>query len=223
MLAALPNMTEAATAPPRFITLEGIEGVGKTTHIEAIRDLLQSRGGQVLATREPGGTELGEALRQVLLHGPAMGAEAELLLMFAARVQHVRQVIQPALERGDWLLCDRFVDASYAYQGAGRGIPMQRIEALQHWALPGFAPGLTLVLDAPVTVGLQRAAQRRGPVDRFEREPQDFFERIRLAYLQRAELRPRQYRIIDAAAPLPQVRQAVLAAVEQFLVVSKTG
>ncbi len=201
-----------------FITLEGMEGAGKTTRLADLKALLEQRGKSVLATREPGGTPLGERLRELLLapgHGP-MAPLTELLLMFAARSEHIEQLILPALEAGQWVLCDRYVDASYAYQGAGRGLgeaPVAALEAL----LPAAArPDLTLLLDLPVQVGLERARQRSA-ADRFEQETVAFHQRVRDAYLRRARQHAQRYRVIDATASPAEVCASIEAAVEPLL------
>jgi len=203
----------------RFITLEGGEGAGKSTVLDALRTLLAATGVDVVVTREPGGTPVGEAIRSVLLdprlHG-GIAAETELLLMFAARAQHVRETIAPALAVGRWVLSDRFTDASYAYQGGGRGQPNQRIAELERWAADGLQPDLTLLLDLPVGVGLARA-RGRGPADRIELETQDFFERVRAAYRARAAAQPARFRIIDAGQPLDAVLDQVRDAVAGFV------
>ncbi len=197
-----------------FITVEGGEGAGKTTQIGFIRDDLQRRGLPVIVTREPGGTALGEEIRTLLLshRDDGMALATETLLMFAARAEHLERVIRPALAAGHWVLCDRFTDATYAYQGGGRGIPPAQIAILEQWVQNDLRPDLTLLLDVPVEIGLQRARQRSA-ADRFEREDQTFFERVRTAYLQRARQYPDRYRIVDAHYPLEQVR----AGIEQTL------
>ena len=197
----------------RFITVEGIEGVGKSTNLAFIRDRLAALGQPVIVTREPGGTELGEAIRGLLLdhRNTAMSDDTELLLMFAARAQHLAEVVRPAMARGQWVLCDRFTDATYAYQGGGRGTARERIAALEQWVQEGLRPDLTLLLDVPVELGLERAG-RRGELDRFERERADFFARVREAYLGLAEAEPARFRVIDASRPLEAV-QAELAEV----------
>lgn len=194
----------------RFITVEGIEGAGKSTHLAAVRDLIQEAGYRVVLTREPGGTPLGEAIRGLLLRPDAgpMSADAELLLMFGARAEHLARVIRPALSSGDWVLCDRFTDATYAYQGGGRGIPEQRIAALERWVHGDLQPDLTLLLDLPVATGLARVA-RRGPEDRFEREEQAFFERVRATYRARAQRFPERFRVVDTDADPAEVRHRV--------------
>ena len=201
-----------------FITLEGPEGAGKSTQMLALAEYLRAAGKSVIETREPGGTSLGEAIRHILLD-PAqttLASDAELLLLFAARAQHLAELIRPALARGEWVLCDRFTDASYAYQGGGRGIPGSRIAVLEQWVQADLQPDLILVLDLPVELGLQRAG-KRGPADRFEREEQAFFERVRATYLQRAANKPERYRIIDASAPLDEVQNALRLVLEAYL------
>lgn len=199
----------------RFITVEGIEGVGKSTNLAFVQARLEALGQTVVLTREPGGTELGEAVRGLLLdhRNDAMGDDTELLLMFAARAQHLAEVIRPAMARGDWVLCDRFTDATYAYQGGGRGVARERIAALEAWVQDGLRPDLTLLLDVPVDVGLARAG-KRGALDRFERERTDFFERVRTAYLALAEAEPARFRVIDASRPLAAVQGELGAAVD---------
>ncbi|MFO8154660.1 MAG: dTMP kinase [Pseudomonadota bacterium] len=200
----------------RFITFEGIEGGGKSSHIEQVRRQLAAAGHHVRITREPGGTAIGEGVRELLLQGPDMGSDTELLLVFAARAQHVEEVVRPAIEAGEWVLCDRFTDASYAYQGSGRGIPWSRIAELEGWALGGLKPDVTLLFDLPVAQGLERAGRRSTP-DRFEREELDFFERVRRGYLARAEAEPARFRIIDAGRSLEVVDRATHARIEQIL------
>lgn len=206
------------TARGRFISLEGGEGAGKSTLLGGLRDYLVGQGVDLLQTREPGGTPLGESLRAILLD-PAMrgmSAESELLLMFASRAQLVRQCIEPALAAGQWVLCDRFADASYAYQGGGRGQPMERIAALEVWACAGLVPDLTLLLDLPVADGRARAAGR-GEADRIEGEADAFFERVRATYRARAQAESRRFRVLDAGGTPPQVLQAAIAAVAPLL------
>lgn len=194
----------------KFITLEGMDGAGKSTHIPDILAQLQTRGVEVISTREPGGTALGEQLREVLLHTP-MAAETESLLMFAARQEHLSTLILPALERGAYVLSDRFTDASFAYQHGGRGLASERIAQLEQWVQQGLQPDLTLLFDVPVEVSVQRLAAARTP-DKFERESADFFRRIRRAYLDRAQQFPERFRIIDSNQTLEQVKLAVRAA-----------
>lgn len=191
----------------KFITLEGGEGVGKSSNVGFIKDWLEQQGHHVLLTREPGGTAVAEAIRGLLLskHPEPLAASTELLLIFAARAQHIQQVIMPALEQGVWVLCDRFTDATYAYQGGGRGVDQQVIAWLENWVQGALRPDLTLILDAPVEIGLQRA-KNRGELDRFESEERDFFDRIRHSYLQRAAEFPHRYRIVDASRTLLDVQ-----------------
>ena len=199
-----------------FITIEGGEGAGKSTALPFVRDWLTRAGHEVVVTREPGGTGLGERVRELLLHRREllMSAETEALLMFAARAEHLAQVIRPALAAGKTVLCDRFTDATYAYQGGGRGLPAARIAELEVWVQGALRPDLTLLLDVAVETGLKRANQRSAP-DRFEREQREFFERVRAAYLERARHEPQRIRVIDATRDLAAVQaqlQAVLAA-----------
>jgi dTMP kinase len=202
----------------KLITLEGGEGAGKSTVLNAVRDLLAERGIELIVTREPGGTPAGEAIRGILLDPQYRGlsAETELLLMFAARAQLVREVIQPALAAGRWVLSDRFTDASYAYQGGGRGQPQARIAELERWAAAGTTPDLTLLLDLPVAEGMNRA-NGRGAADRIEMENVDFFERVRTSYRARAAGAPLRFRVIDASAPLNAVLSEVRHVVTAFV------
>jgi len=189
-----------------FITLEGGEGAGKSTSMAFVREFLELAGHDVVVTREPGGTPLGEEIRKILLHGrDAMAIDTELLLMFAARAEHLEHVIRPALARGACVICDRFTDATYAYQGGGRGVDDSRIRVLEDWVQHGLRPDLTLLLDIPVTEGLERAGNRSVP-DRFEREQQEFFERVRQRYLLAAAREPERIRVIDAAQPIASVQ-----------------
>jgi len=181
----------------RFISLEGIDGAGKSTQHAWLVDYLRGKGHSVVATREPGGTPLGEKLRALLLADP-MHLETEALLMFAARREHIAQVIEPALARGDWVLCDRFVDASFAYQGGGRGLSWKKLEELAAWVLGDLQPDLTLIFDAPVAIAQQRLHAATSQPDRFEQEHAAFFERVRAAYLRIAAENPARVRLIDA-------------------------
>ena len=202
----------------KFITIEGSEGVGKTTQIAALRDSLQERGLEVIVTREPGGTPRAERIRELLLTPTEepMPMTCELLLMFAARATHIENLIRPALERGAWVVCDRFTDATYAYQGEGRGVRREEIANLERFVQAELRPDLTLLLDAPIEIGAARAAARdgEGKRDRFEQERQDFFERVRNAYLERARSQPGRFAVIDATADRGSVQQAILAEVE---------
>ena len=185
----------------KFISLEGVEGAGKSTQLSFIQDCLTSLGKTVVVTREPGGTELSEKIRKLLLEptGTAMADDTELLLMFASRAEHISQVINPAIHRGDWVLCDRFLDATYAYQGGGRGIQRQRIRQIADWTLKGLIPDLTILFDLPVELGLKRVVERQEKIDRFEQEKVDFFKKIRQSYLQSAKAEPNRIKIVDAS------------------------
>lgn len=191
----------------KFITLEGMDGAGKSTHIPRIIEALQARGHEVVSTREPGGTPLGERLRELLLHEP-MHAETETLLMFAARREHIANVIEPALARGAYVLSDRFTDATYAYQCGAKGVAASKIQMLEQWVQADLQPDVTLLFDVPVEVSMQRLSAARAP-DKFERETADFFARIRHAYLQRAQQNPARFQIIDANRPLEVVDKSV--------------
>ena len=199
------------TPPPRagrFITVEGIDGAGKTTHVQAVEDAWRSAGRDVVRTREPGGTPLAERLRDMVLHEP-MDALTESLLVFAARRDHLHTVIEPALARGAWVLCDRFTDATFAYQGGGRGFDMTMLSQLEAWVQQGRQPDLTLLFDLPPVVAAERLRQARQP-DRFEAQDGHFFERVRQAYLQRMAEQPHRFALIDAQQSPDQVREAVL-------------
>ncbi|HET8731969.1 MAG TPA: dTMP kinase [Moraxellaceae bacterium] len=202
----------------RFITLEGGEGAGKTTCLTFIRDYFAERGLPLVVTREPGGTPLAEQVRELLLQhrDEHVAPDAELLLIFAARAQHIAGVILPALGRGEWVLCDRFTDATYAYQGAGRGLSQERIAALETLVQGDLRPGLTLLLDLPVADGMARAAAR-AEKDRFESEQHAFFERVRAGYRARAAGDPARFRVIDASCPLPEVKVAIRAALDAWV------
>ncbi len=195
----------------RFITVEGVEGAGKSSQIEAMRAHLEARGVNVRVTREPGGAPLSETLRGLLLDPGNLGmdADTELLLVFAARAEHLAKVIRPSLEAGQWVLCDRFTDATYAYQGGGRGIDPARIAALEDWVQGNLRPDLVILLDIDPKAGLSRAALRSDK-DRFEQEGMAFFNRVRESYLARASVAPKRYRIIDASAGQDSVRQQIL-------------
>ena len=205
------------TTRGKFITIEGSEGVGKTTQIAALRDSLQERGLEVVVTREPGGTPRAERIRELLLTptDEPMPMTCELLLMFAARATHIENLIRPALERGAWVVCDRFTDATYAYQGDGRGVRREEIVNLERYVQAELRPDLTLLLDAPIAIGAARAAARDGSTgDRFAQERQDFFERVRNSYLERARSQPGRFAVIDATADRESVQQAIRAEVE---------
>ena len=202
----------------RFVTLEGVEGVGKSTQLQAICERLRAQGLHVIETREPGGTAEADEVRAVLLKVRSGGFDpmAEVLLMFAARAMHVEKVIRPALAAGSWVVCDRFTDASYAYQGGGRGIPSAHIASLERLVLKGLKPDLTLLLDVDPAVGMARA-RGRGSLDRFEQEQDAFFKKVRRVYLSRARQEPRRIKIVDAGQDIAAVQQAVLAVVDAAL------
>ena len=202
----------------RFITIEGTEGVGKTTNIEYIKQWLDTNHISFVSTREPGGTPLAEEIRELLLANreEKVCSKAELLMMFAGRAQHIDQVIEPQLAAGNWVLCDRFTDATYAYQGAGREMGNELIASLETMVHASMRPDLTLVLDVPVELGLERAGKRSEP-DRFELEKTDFFNRVRNAYLSMAEQNPQRYKIIDASKTLEFVQQQIAYTLNNFL------
>jgi dTMP kinase len=208
---------------PRFISLEGGEGAGKSTVLAALEARLRAQGIEAVTTREPGGTPLAEQIRGLLLdtRHEAPSSETELLLMFAARAQHVRETILPALERGAWVISDRFTDASYAYQGAARGGDSDFIAELERRVV-GITPGMTLLLDVPVEVGLERA-QKRGDADRIEGEQRDFFERVRASYLARADAEPGRFRVIDATQPAGAVAAVALEHLVRQMEVANAG
>ncbi|WP_031359329.1 dTMP kinase [Caballeronia sordidicola] len=193
----------------RFITFEGIDGAGKTTHLawfrQRLEDKIAATGRLVVITREPGGTSLGESLRELLLNQP-MDLETEALLMFAARREHLAQIIEPALARGDWVLSDRFSDATFAYQGGGRGLPRDKLEALERWVQGGFQPDLTVLFDVPTNVASERRGAVRSP-DKFESESDSFFGRTRAEYLRRAEESPERFVIIDATQSIVDIQK----------------
>ncbi len=195
--------------PGRFITLEGIDGAGKSTHLAWLENFLRGRGLTVVVTREPGGTPLGEKLRALLLdNNQAMHPETEALLMFAARREHLDKVILPALERGEWVISDRFTDASFAYQGGGRGLATNRLDDLERWVQGEFQPDLTLYFDVSVELGRQRVNAIK-TADRFEKEQDEFFRRVREAYLQRAHKFPQRIRLIDSSQTLDKVKESL--------------
>lgn len=192
----------------KFVTFEGIDGAGKTTHLEWFREQLSTRvpdGKSVVMTREPGGTSLGETLRDILLHEP-MHLETEALLMFAARREHIAKVIEPALARGDWVLCDRFTDATFAYQGGGRGLALDKLETLERWVQAGLEPDLTVLFDVPTQTASARRGAAREP-DKFERESDGFFNRTRDEYLRRAAAAPGRFAIMDATQSIDDIRK----------------
>lgn len=198
----------------KFITIDGVEGAGKSTQINFIYDYLKVKGINVVLTREPGGTDLGEDIRKILLSTEikSMHSDSELLLMFAARNEHIHHKIIPALERGDWVLSDRFTDASYAYQGGGRGLDIKRIEQLENWVLQDFTPDMTLLLDIPIELGMSRV-ELRGKKDRIELEAMDFFERVRQAYIARSKKYPQRIKLIDSSS----TREHTSAQIEKIL------
>lgn len=191
----------------KFITFEGVDGAGKSTHLNWFADTLRARGIDLLVTREPGGTPLGEKLREILLHEP-MHAETESMLMFAARREHIAQVIKPALERGTWVISDRFSDASFAYQGGGRGVAVEKLEQLERWVQGDLQPDLTLLFDIPVEVARQRLSNNV-MLDKFEQEKSDFFERVRNAYLARSQKNPARFAIIRAEKTPDEVKASL--------------
>ncbi|OYW39656.1 MAG: dTMP kinase [Hydrogenophilales bacterium 12-61-10] len=198
----------------KFITLDGVDGAGKSTHIAFVADWLRRQGREVIVTREPGGTPLGETLRELLLHRD-MDADTELLLMFAARQAHLAQLILPALARGAWVLSDRFTDASYAYQCGGRGIAAERVAALEAWVQRGFSPDLTLLFDVPPEVAEARRSAARA-ADRFEREAELFFNRVRQAYLDRAEADPQRIRVLDARHTIAELQAEITRLLQEL-------
>lgn len=201
----------------RFITVEGGEGVGKTTNLDFIESLLRESGHDVIRTREPGGTPLAESVRELLLapREESVAELTELLLVYAARAQHIAQVIKPALARGQWVLCDRFTDATYAYQGAGRGMDTDAIATLEQLVQQDLRPDLTLLLDVPVEIGMARASARSAP-DRFESEQLNFFELVRAEYLRRAAAEPERFTVIDASPSLADVQMQITHAIKTF-------
>ncbi len=207
------NQTDAARG--RFITFEGIDGAGKSTHIGYVTSLLKGAGKRVVSTREPGGTPLGEKLRDLVLH-EKMHLETEALIMFASRREHVAQVVEPAIARGDWVLSDRFTDASFAYQGGGRGLDRAKLEALEQWVHPHLQPDLTLLFDVPLDVAKARLSASR-TLDKFEMEQADFFARVRAEYLRRAAESGGRIVVIDSTKTIAEVRGALQAALETWL------
>jgi len=203
----------------KFISIEGIEGAGKSTQLAFIERYLTQAGINVVVTREPGGTQLGEQVRELLLapREGGMAVDTELLLMSAARAEHIEQVIKPALERGDWVLSDRFVDATFAYQGGGRGISTDRIEQVSAWTLNGLYTDTTFLFDLPVEVGQQRVISRKGDIDRFEQEKTVFFQKIRDCYLQRAENEPNRVKVIDASKSIADIELQLTAFLKSLI------
>lgn len=203
--------------PGKFITLEGIDGAGKSTHLDWLEKILRDRGKTVIVTREPGGTSLGEALRELMLDSNRrMHAETEALLMFAARREHLDKVILPALNRGDWVISDRFTDASFAYQGGGRGLATSKLDDLEQWVQGGFQPDLTLYFDVTVELGRQRINAIKS-ADRFEKEQDEFFRRVREAYFERAHKFPDRIRVIDSNRSLEEVRNSLEKIIYPFV------
>lgn len=202
-----------------FITLEGGEGAGKSTALAFVRDGLTRAGHTVQVTREPGGTALGERVREILLHAKEIEItpDTETLLMFAARAEHLARVVRPALDHGTTVLCDRFTDATYAYQGGGHGMATERIAALESWVQGDLRPDLTLLFDIPVELGLKRAALRNSTPDRFESRQRDYLERVRQAYLERARLEPTRVRIIDATRSIAEVEASLESVLQEFV------
>ena len=203
----------------KFISIEGIEGAGKSTQLAFIQRYLADNGKQLTVTREPGGTELGEQIRSLLLTPTetGMAVDTELLLMFSARAEHVSQIIQPALNRGEWVLSDRFTDATFAYQGGGRGIDQQRITELAQWTLNGLKPDLTLLFDLPVELGQQRVLSRNQGIDRFEQEKVDFFQKVRNCYLERAQQEPERIKVIDASQSIADIELQLTSILQPLL------
>lgn len=203
----------------KFITLEGGEGVGKTTNVPFVKSYLQNLNIPVVVTREPGGTHLAEKIRDLLLQSndEIVTSHAEILLMFAARAQHLNNVIKPALDEGHWVLCDRFTDATYAYQGGGRGMDLETISWLENFVQGDLRPDLTLLLDVPVEIGMKRAKNRGGDLDRFESEQLHFFNKVRQVYLQQAQQYPKRIKIIKADQPLDDVQEAIIGALIPLL------
>jgi dTMP kinase len=208
---------ESTNGHGRFITMEGIEGAGKSSQVQAIRAQIEDRGHNVVVTREPGGAPISEHVRRLLLDpaNTGMGDDTELLLVFAARAEHLHKVIRPALEAGSWVVCDRFTDATYAYQGGGRGISAERIAQLERWVQGSLRPDLTIILDVDPQTGLARAG-RRGDQDRFERESIAFYRRVRECYLQQAQANPARYRVVDASGSMQEVGAEIARILQEF-------
>lgn len=201
-------MSQTGTSRGKFITFEGIDGAGKSTHIASVAELIRTQGYQVVCTREPGGTALGEKLRDLLLHEP-MHLETEAMLMFAARREHIAQVVEPALARGDWVVSDRFSDASYAYQGGGRGLDKTKLGALEAWVHAHLQPDLTFLFDLAPDVAERRIAAQGRELDRFEQEKREFHARVRMAYLERAVSAPQRIVVVNADQPLPDIKRLI--------------
>lgn len=199
----------------KFITFEGIDGAGKSSHVEWLAELLRNKGLVVHVTREPGGTELGEKLRELLLHS-SMHLETETLLMFAARREHLAKLIEPALAKGEWVVCDRFSDATYAYQGGGRGLDRAKLHLLEHWVHEHLQPDLTLLFDLPLDVARERIALASRVLDRFEQERADFHERVRQAYLERAHSAPSRIHVVDAQQSIESIRKSLEQTISSF-------
>ncbi|MGD9591877.1 MAG: dTMP kinase [Candidatus Berkiella sp.] len=202
----------------KLITVEGIEGVGKTSNVNFIAKYIRDAGKQVIVTREPGGTPVAEAIRGIILadFDEQMFGETELLLLYAGRLQHVENVIKPALNKGQWVVCDRFTDATYAYQGAGRGVPIPKIDELYRWTLGNFEPDWTILLDAPVDLAFERILKLRD-LDRIEREKKSFFEKIRMQYLAMSVRHPERYRVVDASRPLVEVQNEITSIMAKII------
>ncbi len=203
----------------KFISIEGIEGAGKSTQLTFIENYLKQQGINVIVTREPGGTGLGEQIRELLLspRDDGMAVDTELLLMFAARAEHVEQVIKPAIQRGDWVISDRFVDATFAYQGGGRGISTERIKQISDWTLRDLQTDVTFLFDLPVELGQQRVISRKGDIDRFEQEKADFFQKIRDCYLQRSQQEPNRIKVIDASKSINDIEIQLSMILDQLI------
>ena len=208
-------MSEGSTLRGKFISFEGIDGAGKSTHIGFVTDFLRARGKNVVSSREPGGTPLGEKLRELLLH-EKMHLETEALLMFASRREHIAQVIAPQMALGNWVLSDRFTDASFAYQSGGRGLPRQKMEMLENWVHPGLQPDLTLLFDVPLEVARERLDATR-TLDKFEREQADFFQKCRIEYLRRAAEFPERIVVIDSTRSIEATRARLSEVLEKLL------
>jgi len=203
----------------KFISIEGIEGAGKSTQLTFIENYLKQQGINVIVTREPGGTALGEQIRELLLspRDDGMAVDTELLLMFAARAEHIEQVIKPAIQRGDWVISDRFVDATFAYQGGGRGISTERIKQISDWTLRDLQTDVTFLFDLPVELGQQRVISRKGDIDRFEQEKADFFQKIRDCYLQRSQQEPQRIKVIDASKSINDIEIQLSTILDQLI------